>query len=119
MSLRQGSCQALLDTARFGERSLVRFIKPTNEIETYTPPDVPAALVEINRAVRAGSYAAGCFSYELGYAFEQQLPPHIPHARHFCGLESSTNSRRFKPTTRRFCSGPHAAPKQSHSTTSG
>jgi para-aminobenzoate synthetase / 4-amino-4-deoxychorismate lyase len=70
-------CQILLDDGRPGHPPLRRFANPKAIIETHRPADVPGALADLDRAIRAGKYAAGYFSYELGYALEQRLLPHL------------------------------------------
>jgi para-aminobenzoate synthetase/4-amino-4-deoxychorismate lyase len=71
----------LLDDARPGVERMRLFLEPERIIEVFEPADVRAALGEIGRAVEAGFYAAGYFSYELGYFLEPKLAPIAPQNR--------------------------------------
>lgn len=55
------------------------FSRPVETIEARRLDDVPAALEQIEHAVAEGYYAAGCVSYEAGYAFEARFSgSHLP-----------------------------------------
>src|SRR5579864_6283108 len=75
MCASQRPCQILLDDRRPGQPALRRFAEPKEIIEAHTPADVRATLARIDQAIRAGHFAAGYFSYELGYALEPRLMP--------------------------------------------
>jgi len=47
-------CQILLDDGRPEHPALRRFANPKGVIETYRQADVPVALADLDRAVRAG-----------------------------------------------------------------
>jgi len=53
------------------EKSSLYFDNPVSIISCSSFKDVPRAFKEIEEALSMGLYAAGFFSYELGYAFEE------------------------------------------------
>lgn len=68
----------LLDNARDENGTSYLFEEPYDIAYAKTPDEVPAALKKIEVACAAGAYAAGFFSYELGYVLEKKLSPHLP-----------------------------------------
>ncbi|MBI1956797.1 MAG: aminodeoxychorismate synthase component I [Acidobacteria bacterium] len=65
----------LLETCRFDEendRSYL-FRRPVEVLTVNALDDVPQLFQRIEQALAAGHHAAGFFSYELGFAFEQRL----------------------------------------------
>jgi para-aminobenzoate synthetase / 4-amino-4-deoxychorismate lyase len=60
-----------------GEHLNYLFLNPTDEIIVRTPEETPDAFDRMERAVRDGLYAAGFFSYELGYCLDEGVfePP--------------------------------------------
>ncbi len=54
---------------------------PTAIVRADTLSEVPAAIVELERFLERGLYAAGFFSYELGYALEPSLHQLMPEDR--------------------------------------
>ncbi len=69
----------LLDDARGGR--LLLFTNPRRIIVAHEAEEVAPALAAVNRAVGEGLYAAGYFSYELGYALEGKLGALMPKRR--------------------------------------
>jgi len=65
----------ILDDPRTGRR--LRFAEPVAIIEAHTEAEVHAALDALETARRSGKYAAGYFSYELGYLLEPRLRRHL------------------------------------------
>ncbi|MEM9715317.1 MAG: aminodeoxychorismate synthase component I [Pseudomonadota bacterium] len=59
----------------------VVFARPKDLIVAWTPDDVEAALVAVQKALDAGAWVAGYASYELGYVFEPKLHSKLPNAR--------------------------------------
>ncbi|MBI1273898.1 MAG: aminodeoxychorismate synthase component I [Alphaproteobacteria bacterium] len=75
----------LLDDARMqgseqGPGSLL-FTKPRSWITAYNAEDVEAAMAQLEKARMQGFHIAGCFSYELGYAFEPKLARLLPKSK--------------------------------------
>ena len=70
-----------LDDARPGLERQVLFANPVRVIAVADPAEIPSALSEIDNAVRDGFFAAGYFSYELGYFLEPRLCPIAPKVR--------------------------------------
>lgn len=66
----------LIDDARPGGTARL-FRDPVDWIEIEDAADVPAALARIDRAVADGLWVAGAFGFELGYALEPRLTPHL------------------------------------------
>ena len=66
----------LLDTPQ--KWRLLRFGSPCAVIQAWGPADIGAALDALEAARARGQYAAGYFSYELGYALEPRLRPLLP-----------------------------------------
>jgi para-aminobenzoate synthetase/4-amino-4-deoxychorismate lyase len=54
------------------------FLRPLEIIRAETLDGVEGALQKIDAAVAEGCFAAGCVSYEAGYAFEPRLSGKIP-----------------------------------------
>lgn len=50
-------------------------------VRADSPAEIGGAFAAIESELLAGRYAAGYFSYELGYAFEQRLAPLLPRER--------------------------------------
>jgi len=75
------SVQVLLDDARPGRERLLRFSNPTETICAWHPDEVELALEALEAARRNGRYAAGYFSYELGYVLEPRLRGLLPARR--------------------------------------
>jgi para-aminobenzoate synthetase/4-amino-4-deoxychorismate lyase len=71
----------ILDDARLGHERQVLFKNPVRVIAVTDPDRIPSALREIDNAVRDGFFAAGYFSYELGYFLEPRLCPIAPKVR--------------------------------------
>lgn len=65
----------LLDDARLWPGHGILFRNASSRITAQGPDDVPRALTAIDRAVAEGSYVAGAFAFELGYALEPRLRP--------------------------------------------
>ena len=65
----------LLETCRFDEENYRSYLfrRPVEVLTVSTLDDVPQLFQRIERAFIAGRHAAGFFSYELGFAFEQRL----------------------------------------------
>ncbi len=63
---------------------LLRFHAPLAQITATSPEDVETALSALQAHLGRGHYAAGYFSYELGYLLEPRLkpllPPQSPHS---------------------------------------
>lgn len=57
------------------------FTAPLDIIVAETPEDVPEAFARLEAGRAAGLYAAGFFSFELGYVLEPRLAPLLPAAR--------------------------------------
>lgn len=57
------------------------FSEPIDIISASTPEEVPAALKRIEQGVADGFFAAGFFSYELGYVLEPKLAALLPQKR--------------------------------------
>jgi para-aminobenzoate synthetase/4-amino-4-deoxychorismate lyase len=71
----------ILDDATPGRERLKRFGGFVRVVRADTPDEVPAALAALSGAVAGGHYAAGYFSYELGYLLEPRLAGLLPPAR--------------------------------------
>jgi len=69
---------ALFDDYRMGA---LLFEKPCGSVEARSPDEVARALLALETAQKAGLYAVGFFSYELGYGLEPKLAPLLPAAR--------------------------------------
>src|SRR3972149_1324754 len=54
-------------------RTSYLFSRPLEIVRAESLEGVQGALERISRAVHEGCYAAGCVSYEAGYAFEQRF----------------------------------------------
>jgi para-aminobenzoate synthetase/4-amino-4-deoxychorismate lyase len=52
------------------------FLSPARVCAAWKPDEVPALFAEVERALAAGQYAAGFFSYECGVAFEPKAKVH-------------------------------------------
>jgi len=57
------------------------FTSPLDIIVAETPDEVPEAFARLEAGRAAGLYAAGFFSFELGYVLEPRLAPLLPAAR--------------------------------------
>lgn len=55
--------------------------EPVEVVTCHRPEDVEAGLEAIMQGLRRGLYAAGFFSYELGYCLEPKLRPLLPQNR--------------------------------------
>jgi len=71
----------ILDDATPGRERLKRFGGFVRVVRADTPDEVPAALAALSGAVTGGHYAAGYFSYELGYLLEPRLAALLPADR--------------------------------------
>ncbi|MFA6451394.1 MAG: chorismate-binding protein [bacterium] len=60
------------------ERRNYLFLEPEEEVCARAPGEVEAAFARIEAGVRGGLYAAGLFSYELGYCLENIFEPPEP-----------------------------------------
>ncbi|HEY4126341.1 MAG TPA: aminodeoxychorismate synthase component I [Rhizomicrobium sp.] len=60
---------------------LLRFAGANAIIEAHEPAAVEAALAALEAVRAQGKYAAGYFSYELGYVLEPRLAPLLPQTR--------------------------------------
>ncbi len=56
---------------------------PVAIVECAEPEHFFDRLEELQQRVDSGLYAAGCFSYEVGYLFENRLTPYLPAPREF------------------------------------
>jgi len=67
----------LLETSRFdaNNRHSFLFQNPVNVISVSNTDDLPQAFAQIEAALSSGFYAAGFFSYECGYHFENHPSP--------------------------------------------
>ena len=110
-------------------RTSYLFSQPLKIITADTPEGVERSLEMIGKAVNDGCYAAGCVSYEAGYAFEQRFrevkTPHTPllwfgifdepvtiNRRTHTMAGSPEDIRRLRESVRVFRKGnnPHAHP---------
>jgi para-aminobenzoate synthetase / 4-amino-4-deoxychorismate lyase len=57
------------------------FRDPRSVVSAYDPAELAPALAALEAARRAGKWAAGYFSYELGYLLEPRLAPLLPRGR--------------------------------------
>lgn len=71
----------LFDDSRSPDGQNLLFADPVEIVTAQTPDEVPAALAALDRAQKNGLWAAGLFSYELGYLFEERLAPLLPQDR--------------------------------------
>lgn len=71
----------LLDNSSGAGPPSLRFANPRTVVSVDHPGDVAAALNRIDDGVAQGLYAAGYFSYELGYVLEPRLAPRLPANR--------------------------------------
>lgn len=71
----------LLDNSAGGGDASLLFSEPVAIVAAEAPDDVPDALRELERANAEGLYAAGFFSYELGYVVEPKLRHLLPDNR--------------------------------------
>ncbi len=63
----------LIDSKRNAYGKAFLFEKPYAVVKACSVGEVPQVLQRVEEAVHAGHYAAGFFSYELGYVFEKRL----------------------------------------------
>jgi para-aminobenzoate synthetase/4-amino-4-deoxychorismate lyase len=70
-----------LDDWERGRGACRLFRAPRCIVAAWSPDEVAAALVEIERARSAGLWAAGYLAYELGYLQEPRLAPLLPPDR--------------------------------------
>ena len=68
------------DSLTPGGRSLL-YVHPLDVITAWAPEDIEPGLDAIAAGVAEGLYAAGFFSYELGYCFEPRLRELLPESR--------------------------------------
>jgi para-aminobenzoate synthetase / 4-amino-4-deoxychorismate lyase len=68
----------LLDNSTSLAAISLLFEHPSRIIRADRPEDVADALAALKAALAAGLYAAGFFSYELGYVLEPKLAPLLP-----------------------------------------
>lgn len=71
----------LLDNARDEDGTSYLFEDPFDVVRADAPEKVGCALEKIQTALDNGAYAAGFFSYELGYVLERKLAPLLPSER--------------------------------------
>ena len=71
----------LLDDARAGHERVLRFCSPLKIVAARELAEVAPALESIETALQAGRFAAGYFSYELGYLLEPRLCALLPNPR--------------------------------------
>ncbi len=71
--------QVIIDDAAHGR--IWRFGRILGTIRADRPEEVAVALAAIETVRQGGLYTAGYFSYELGYALEKRLLPHLPPNR--------------------------------------
>lgn len=71
----------LLDDAWRADGGCLLLRAPEQIIVAHTPAEVDGALAAIDRASAEGLWAAGFFSYELGYLMEPKLAPLLPTGR--------------------------------------
>jgi para-aminobenzoate synthetase/4-amino-4-deoxychorismate lyase len=71
----------ILDDATPGRERLKRFGGFVRVVRADRPEEVPAALAALSGAVAGGHYAAGYFSYEMGYLLEPRLAALLPANR--------------------------------------
>ena len=111
-----------LDTPQAGR--LLSFAGYCGTIEAHAPGAVEPALAALEQVRAEGKYAAGYFSYELGYLLEPRLTRLLPQSRkvpHCCGSRSSIAARTIAaasllPQARAYHAGPlhHAWSRQSY-----
>ncbi len=70
-----------LDNSLDDEGRALLFENPEDVVTAALPQDVTPALEKLTQAGQQGLYAAGFFSYELGYLMEPRLAPLIPEER--------------------------------------
>lgn len=73
--------RVLLNDARSAEPSLILYENPIAVIRADDPEQVEGSLAALEFHLAAGRYAAGYFSYELGYVLEPRLLPSLWPAR--------------------------------------
>lgn len=66
---------------RRGVGQALLFADPLEIVEATEPSDIVSAFARIEAGLARGLYAAGFFSYELGYAFELRLAGFLPEER--------------------------------------
>lgn len=71
----------LLDNSTSLQAVSKLFEKPVEIIRADAPEDVEAALATLQAGIARGLYAAGFFSYELGYLLEPKLTHLLPERR--------------------------------------
>ena len=71
----------LLDNSSGTHSPSLLFTDPLEIVRADTPGEVEAAIARIEAAVAEGLYAAGFFSYELGYAMEPKIAGLMPEKR--------------------------------------
>lgn len=71
----------LLDDSRTTGGQNLLFADPVAVFAPTDPDAALEALAEIDAAAARGLWAAGWFSYELGYLFEERLRPRLPPVR--------------------------------------
>lgn len=71
----------LLDNSTRPDAISLLFERPKAIIRADVPAEVPAALKALAQAPPRGLYAAGFFSYELGYILEPRLAARLPDHR--------------------------------------
>jgi len=81
-------CVFLHDSLPFGEgensqveRGSVLFSEPVRTISCCTAADIEPAFEAIEKALQAGLYVAGAFTYELGYHLEKKLSGLAPETK--------------------------------------
>lgn len=71
----------LLDNSSGTHSPSLLFTDPVEVVRADGPEEVEAAIARIEAAVADGLYAAGFFSYELGYAMEPKIARLLPDKR--------------------------------------
>ncbi len=59
------------------------FTAPKSIVVAHTPEEVPASFAALEAGRAEGLYAAGFFSFELGYVLEPKLQPLLPRSARF------------------------------------
>lgn len=71
----------LIDSDRNAYNQAFLFQQPDEIIETCDPAEIENTILRISQVVDQGKYAAGFFSYELGYLMEPRLSTLLPQNR--------------------------------------
>ncbi len=71
----------LLDNSTSRAATSLLFEHPVRIVRADAPEEVQGALASLSDAISQGLYAAGFFSYELGYVLEPKLAPLLPPKR--------------------------------------